>query len=539
MKRFLELTLNGILVLIFAAAVILLLQVPRAVAGEIHVPGDYTTIQSAINAAGSGDEIIVAPGTYREYVNFVSKAITVKSMNPDDLEVVKATIIDAGGTSPVVTFWGGGNGAALEGVTVTNGFNQYNGGGGIVCMYKTGTGPGSGPASPRIVNCIITGNICEASSGGGGICCGKSCSPTIAKCTISMNKALYGYGGGIDCFNNSSPIITQCTFSANEAKHGGGISSRYASRPQITNCIISGNKAYGSGGGMYAIQNTTQTTVINCTLYGNSASAPRNGGGICCDTMTITNCIIYNNGNGDIIKISGEKSPVVSYSNVGDGWFGTGIIIADPLFVDSVSGNFHLQDSSPCIDTGTAMGAPADDKDGVIRPQDGNGDGYAVHDMGAYEYGNPTLIELDQFSAAVQGKNVVITWATLSEIDTAGFNLWRAQEESGEYTRINPAAIGAEGGPAMSAEYSYLDDTASPANRYYYQLEELDGSGASTFYGPISLVMPSNMPVECYPLDCETMGYSQYLVWLYTPIQQYPEYYFSIWYLLPNWYQWF
>ncbi|MEW6380289.1 MAG: right-handed parallel beta-helix repeat-containing protein [bacterium] len=529
MERFLKLALNWILGLMIAA-VIVLLQVPRAVAEEIHVPGDYTKIQSAINAADDGDEIIVAPGTYREYINFVSKAITVRSTNPDDLETVKTTIIDAGGTSPAVTFWGGGNGAALKGITVTNGFNQYSGGGGIVCMNKA-SGQGAGPASPTIANCIITGNICGATSGGGGICCGRNCSPTIDNCIISMNKALNGYGGGIDCFSNASPLISRCTFFANEARHGGGISSRSSSRPQIINCVINENTAHGNGGGIYALQ-STQTKVINCTLYGNSASAPHNGGGIYCDSATVTNCIIYNNNNGEIDGIGSTMT--VTYSVIKGGSYG--MLDADPLFVDPVSGDFHLQDGSPCIDAGTTLGAPDDDKDGIVRPQDGDSDGSALPDIGAYEYKINTLVSLGRFSADVQEKNVIITWTTLSEIDTAGFNLWRAQEESGEYTRINPAPIGAYGGPTMNAEYSYIDDTASPSNRYYYQLEEVDGRGMSTFYGPVSPATPSNMPGERCPGDSGSLEYPQYLLWL--NLIHYPPCYFSLWYSIPEWYLW-
>ena len=59
---------------------------------------------------------------------------------------------------------------------------------------------------------------------------------------------------------------------------------------------------------------------------------------------------------------------------------GSGNITNDPLFVDASSGDYHLQDASPCIDSGTAQNAPLVDFEGVNRPQ---GAGF---DMGIYEH---------------------------------------------------------------------------------------------------------------------------------------------------------
>ena len=53
--------------------------VTTARADILHVPGDYLTIQAAIDAAVDGDEVEVHPGTYNETINFLGKAITVRS----------------------------------------------------------------------------------------------------------------------------------------------------------------------------------------------------------------------------------------------------------------------------------------------------------------------------------------------------------------------------------------------------------------------------------------------------------------------------
>src|SRR5579862_8970739 len=70
-----------------------------AAAATIHVPTDQPTIQAAINAASTGDTVLVAPGTYYENINFSGKAITVTSSGGPS-----ATTIDGGHTTSVVKF---------------------------------------------------------------------------------------------------------------------------------------------------------------------------------------------------------------------------------------------------------------------------------------------------------------------------------------------------------------------------------------------------------------------------------------------------
>ena len=63
----------------------------------------------------------------------------------------------------------------------------------------------------------------------------------------------------------------------------------------------------------------------------------------------------------------------------------------DPLFADAGAGDFRLTPASPLVDAGTpGAGPPATDRDGTARVVDGDLDGTAVRDIGAYEYHDGT-----------------------------------------------------------------------------------------------------------------------------------------------------
>jgi hypothetical protein len=139
--------------------------------------------------------------------------------------------------------------------------------------------------------------------------------------------------------------------------YGGGMANYGA--PTITHCIFIGNMADGGGwaygGGLYSRSGNEYITITNCDFVGNRAVSDmyHYGGGVyVVDNANISNCILWGNYRNQIHD--SEGSNYIGYSNIDQyGFEGTnGNIRQNPLFVDSVNGDYHLQVSSPCIDAG-------------------------------------------------------------------------------------------------------------------------------------------------------------------------------------------
>src|SRR5262249_6979571 len=154
----------------------------------------------------------------------------------------------------------------------------------------------------------------------------------------------------------------------------------------------------------------SQGGILNSTIAKNSAGVF--GGGIFGGTANIKNTIVAaNNANSSQPDLAGF---FVSLGNnlIGDGNGGNNAT----GFIDGIKGDLvgtpgaHLDPrlgdlgdnggptqthallaDSPAIDHGTNTGAPGADQRGVARPKDGNRDGRAVVDIGAFEF-EPLLI---------------------------------------------------------------------------------------------------------------------------------------------------
>jgi len=405
----------------------------------------FKTIAHALDVAQNGDTIIVADATYHEHdLDFQGKKIHLKSANGpanciiDCQQQGRAFYFHSGETTDSI----------LEGFTVRNGKVSDTCGGAVLCMnnscptitncvfennkavdtngqyeYEDGGAIDCESSSPTITNCTFSGN--SAHYHGGAILCYNS-SPTVKDCAFNDNNtneeggAIFcyysnpsiegcafngniagNYGGAIFCRDSSNPVVTDCAFVSNSAAnyHGGALYCLAGSNPTLTNCAFSGNSAKYSGGAIFCY--SSSPTLSGCTFSANSAD---NGGAIASNsssTLSLRNSILWNNsasseGNEIYIEDAGA-SCTLNYCCVDNTGYGgqTGNIAEsdcihqDPQFVNPANGDYHLQNTSPCIDAGDNSLVPSGvdkDLDGNQRIVDGDSDGTATVDIGAYEY---------------------------------------------------------------------------------------------------------------------------------------------------------
>lgn len=316
--------------------------VQTGIGADLLVPSQYSTIQAAIDAASSGDVIIVSPGTYTENINFLGKAITVTSnfhISQNSIDI-SSTIIDGSQAADpefgsCVSFVTNENeDSILKGFTITGGTGTktYNA---VEDLYfRTGGGILINQASPTIVYNIIRNNQAIAEAG------------------------VAGAGGGGIRMGFGIPVIENNIIKDNMGGYAGGIMIAYCEGAVLKNNIIANNIATGSfngGGGIYV--DWEPITLENNTIVGNY-SGDRGGGIISTGTTTtIKNCIIFGNeadvGANQIYKRFGGDAET-TYCNIEDGFSGAGSeegnIDEDPGFIDT--NNYYLLPSSACIDAG-------------------------------------------------------------------------------------------------------------------------------------------------------------------------------------------
>ena len=83
---------------------------------------------------------------------------------------------------------------------------------------------------------------------------------------------------------------------------------------------------------------------------------------------------------------------------------------------------------------------------------------------------------------------VIVEWSTESEVNVAGFNLYRSENQEGPYIKLNDGLIPASLDPITGGSYVYTDTAVTAGATYYYKLEDVELDGTSTLHGPIEAV---------------------------------------------------
>jgi len=101
----------------------------------------------------------------------------------------------------------------------------------------------------------------------------------------------------------------------------------------------------------------------------------------------------------------------------------------------------------------------------------------------------PTLAILSSFKAYEEGNRVVVEWETASEVGTLGFYLYRKNEDTGKFEKLNQQILPGLLVHAQGGTYRYTDDTAVSGETYTYKLIEKESRGKSRVHGPFTITV--------------------------------------------------
>ncbi|HSN78223.1 MAG TPA: CARDB domain-containing protein [Anaerolineae bacterium] len=100
--------------------------------------------------------------------------------------------------------------------------------------------------------------------------------------------------------------------------------------------------------------------------------------------------------------------------------------------------------------------------------------------------GQPVAVTLAFFSAQIEPEGVRLVWETVSEIDHLGFNVYRGLLPDGSDQVLLTFIPAQAPGSTLGAAYTYQDTAVQVGQTYWYWLEDVDLSGATTLHGPVS-----------------------------------------------------
>lgn len=262
----------------------------------IVVPGDFASIQDAIDAAPEEGVVLVEPGTYNETLLFPADGRNVVLASTDG---PASTIIDATDLSASVIEISGGqtDRTSVRGFTITGGL----------------TGSASIPG--------------QASTYGGGLLV-FGADPYVADCDFLGNRATFG---GNAYLINTSSEIRNCVFDGGFAESDGGNLMLFRAESLVATCSMTGARAVNDGGGLKVVLGAV--SMIDCLIDDNLATT---GGGAMYfelddepSSFDFLRCTVINNsakfGGGFWTRPSGD-GPVLAETvvcdNTPDNFFG-------------------------------------------------------------------------------------------------------------------------------------------------------------------------------------------------------------------------
>jgi len=331
----------------------------------------------------------------------------------------------------------------------------------------------------------------------------------IAGVPVTIIGSSKGFGAILDrasvtsgtaCLNIQAPYIRLERLHINKGECGVRLGSSEATGFEMVNCIVTSG-AYGL---LADTSSVTGATLTNCTFWGattacvgmasssgaiasilNCIFSPASGyciyrsaGSI---TASDTNCFDLSAGaktgywSGDRSTLSAWRSATSLDANS---------ISADPLFVAASAGNFDLRSGSPCINTGSAPGAPSTDIHAQARPSGGGVDIGACERLDSDGDGLPDWYELWIINFATDAVDGYEDVTTSSDFDDDG------SPDAAEYTRWTNPVSASSRAPATCLNWGPIasPQQVSTAFNVTISASDADGYTVKTYAGAVSLV---------------------------------------------------
>lgn len=315
-------------------------------AALVHVPGDHPTIQDAIESALDGDVIVVAPGTYRDNLDFAGKQCTVRSSHGFDSTILIPLL---SGTPTVKFVSGEGNRSVIEGFTIQGGPGSR--GPGILCR----------DSSPAIQRNRITGFEAQSAMAAGIHIEGTSANPKIVECLVESNV-----GPGVAGSACGVVSLESCTILGNVADAGPALSVESCNGAVVKNTVVFGNAAFAHSTARF--NQVARILIDHCTFDSNSSGTSGTLAFESCPNVVVSNSIVSRELRGAGIHWQGDGSIRALHNNIWSAPIGPclgftpgmGHLSKDPKYCDPGQVRFAVTDESPCVEAasdGTDIGA--------------------------------------------------------------------------------------------------------------------------------------------------------------------------------------